>query len=480
MSPGLPAIPIRLVRRGAVCLFGALMTSMAAASESGRGLAELQSFGAVAIRALGQHPEIGQRRAVLEAQVRAVEAARAGWRPRLDLAGQSGRERVNALAGGAAVELDGASRRATLVARQVLYDGGEISGEAERQARIGNQRYFELRDAEDQLLQDLARAWIDVQRHRALIGIARRSLDDLEGLTALVRSRVEAGLSRGVDLEQALARVASAQLALGVDEANLREAQARFERTALTTAPPIMPSLDPDERLLPADLRRMVSLAVAYAPGLRAAAESVAVVDAELRIRRSAFHPKTALELRHDLDARSAVLPNAASSSLLVTVNLNLFSGGADQLRARDTATRLDAARLAQQDRRAAVEQTVRVAWSDWQRQLATAESAGRYADAVERARALYQVQYEIGQRSLLDLLNAENELAQSRRLRAGATHDLMTARIRLLGLSGALVPAAGVGRTPADPIVAPADGQAVELPAPDASPSLKAAHARL
>jgi len=439
----------------------------------------LQPFGLAATRALAQHPDIGQRRAVFEAQMRAVEAARSGWRPRLDLAGQSGRERVNAFAGGSAVEVSGVSRRATLVARQMLYDGGEISGEAERQARIGNQRYFELRDAEDQLLQDLARAWIDVQRHRALIGIARRSLEDLERLTALVRSRVEAGLSRGVDLEQALARVASAQLALGVDEANLREAQVRFERTALIAPAQTLPDLDPEERLLPADLRRMISLALAYAPALRATAESTAAVDAELRIRRSAFHPKTALELRHDLEARSAVLPNAASSSLLVTVNLNLFAGGGDQLRARDAATRLEAARLAQQDRRAAIEQTVRVAWSEWERQLVTGRSAERYAEALERARALYQVQYEIGQRSLLDLLNAENELAQSRRLRAGAAHDLLMARTRLLGLSGALAPAARVERMPADPILAPADGQEVDIPVPEALPPLKAAHAR-
>lgn len=433
----------------------------------------------MATRALERHPEIAQRRAVLEAQARAVEAARSGWRPRVDLTGQSGRERVNAFGGGAAIEVAGSNRRATLVARQLLYDGGEVTGEAERQARIGNQRYFELRDAEDQLLQDLARAWIDVQRQRTLIGIARRSLDDLERLTALVRSRVEAGLSRGVDLEQALARGASAQLSLGADEANLREATARFERAALLAAPPVLPDIDAEERLLPPDLRRMITVALAYSPALRAAAEATATIDAELRIRRSAFHPKTAVELRHDLDARSALLPNAASSSVLVTVNFNLFAGGGDQLRARDTATRLEAARLAQQDRRAAIEQSVRVAWSDWERQLATIRSAERYADALERARGLYQMQYEIGQRSLLDLLNAENELAQSRRLRAGAAHDLVLARVRLLGLGGTLAAAAGVGRTPADPVLAPADGQEIDGPVAEPLPPLKAAHAR-
>jgi adhesin transport system outer membrane protein len=418
----------------------------------------LRPFAETAGRALGTHADIASKLAGYRAQVRAFEAAGASRLPRVDLSAQAGPERVHGLGLGSVVQYDGTGRRTTVVLRQPVYDGGEIDGEAERQGRLGNVRLHELRAAEDTVLLELARAWIDVLRQRDLIAIARDSLANHERLLELVGSRVRSGLSRGVDFDQASARVSSARLALSADEGALREAVTRFERTAGQTPAARLPVFELPRGPMPADEAEAIERALASAPSVQSARESAGAVAAELRVRRSAFSPKAAIEARHDLDARTATLPNAASSSLVLALSFNVFAGGGDALRERDAALRYEAARQQFRDALAIVRQSVGAAWAESLRQTKMAASATDYAESVKRARELYQSQYDIGQRSLLDLLNSEAEVAQARRLVVGTRFDALTAQARLLSLTGRLPETIGVERTPADPLLRPSD----------------------
>ena len=139
------------------------------------------------------------------------------------------------------------------------------------------------------------------------------------------------GLARGVDLDQALGRVASARLSLSSDEGALQEAVTRFYRNSLVPPPPQMLRFDIPAQALPTSELETVTRAFDQAPQVQSSRESAAAVAAEMKLRQAAFSPKVALEARHDLNARTALIPDAAASSLLVTVNYNLYAGGGEE-----------------------------------------------------------------------------------------------------------------------------------------------------
>lgn len=407
-----------------------------------------ETFQVIGRRVLEAHPDVQGRKLSALAQQQASNAAGAARLPRIDFNSAAGRENSQRLDGtGNSQPVSGTQARATLIGRLPIFDGTEITSETLRQSRLGNARIFELRQAEDTVLTELARAWFDVIRARQLAAVAKQNIAAHERLLGLVQQRVSAGAGRGVDLDQARARLSSARLSLASDEGALAEALARFQRFALSAAPSEMQGLRLSPEDLPSHEREVWQRALVQSPGLRASAENTAASDAEVQVRRSAFAPRVALEARHDLSARTAALRDSSSSSVLLTFNYNLFAGGGDRARQDDATLRSQASRQQFQDAAQALRQTVSSTWAEAQRQLAVYEQAAAYAESIFKTRDVYRQQFDIGQRSLLDLLNTENELAQAQRLHINSWADAQVAQVRLLALTGRVAESFGITR---------------------------------
>ncbi len=458
----LPASPVR-----ALALIALLVVSNATLQVSAQTSASLSvtaaqgagaaSFAAIAQRALQMNPDLLARRGLVDAQSRGARAANAGAGPRVDLSAVAGYERSNRLdSAGSIISQNGSSSRATLSLRQPLYDGSEVSSETERLGRLGNVRYFELRQAEDTVLFEMSRAWVDLTRHRTLIEIAQANLAAHERLVALVQVRVASGVGRGVDLDQAQGRLSSARLALASDFGALGEASARFQRLALVPAPANIQWIAVDPVQMPVSENEALQQALSSAPSIRVAAENSRSLEAEVRVRRSAFLPRVALEGRHDLAARTSTLRDAATSSLLLTFNYNLYAGGGDSLREDDALFRLMSTKQQFQDSVFSLRQSVSATWAEQLRQSAMNANAAAYAGSVVKTRDVYRIQYDIGQRSLLDLLNTENELAQAQRQQVNSRAEALQAQLRLMSLSGRLHSAFAVPRIEAQTVLPP------------------------
>jgi adhesin transport system outer membrane protein len=428
-----------------LCLAGVLAFGQAQAQVNSDGTAQFRS---VAGAMLQNHPELQARWLGAQAQDQLVGAAAAARLPRVDLNASAGSENTQRLDGaGNSIPLSGSTNRTTLVGRLPIYDGSEVASETQRQQRLTNVRVLELRQAEDQLLAELARAWHDVIRNRMLIDVAHFNVRAHERLLALVEQRVISGAGRGVDLEQARARLASARLGLSSDQGQLAEASARYARFALGPADPALGGLALAAFAVPSSEREAWRFAIKGSSALQASAEAFAASESEVAVRRSVFKPRVAVEARHDLNARTAAIPNAASSSIALTFNYNLFAGGGDVARREDASLRSMASRRQFQDTATQLRQTVSSTWAEVVRQQAVYQQAASYAESILKTRQAYRQQYEIGQRSLLDLLNTENEVAQAQRLHINAWADARNALIRLVSLTGQLAEAFGVER---------------------------------
>ncbi|HEY9023632.1 MAG TPA: TolC family protein, partial [Burkholderiaceae bacterium] len=164
--------------------------------------------------------------------------------------------------------------------------------------------------------------------------------------------------------------------------------------------------------------------------------------------RKSAFQPRIEARVRgaggHNLDG---VLDQRRDATAEVVLTWNLLNGGTDSARERQYASLLTQAEDLRDKACNDVRQTTAIAWNDVRKLNEQLGYLDRNVVSIQKARDAYRQQFDIGQRSLLDLLNAENELYTARRAYVQAEEDLATAVVRTYAGMGTLVASLGLKR---------------------------------
>jgi adhesin transport system outer membrane protein len=123
-------------------------------------------------------------------------------------------------------------------------------------------------------------------------------------------------------------------------------------------------------------------------------------------------------------------------------MNYNLYRGGADSARVQQYAAKLNAAYDLRDKQCRDIRQTALIALNDVTRLDLQRAQLAQHELSTSKAREAYRQQFDIGQRSLLDLLDTENELYQARRAVVNADNDLQFADARVLTSNGSLLQA--------------------------------------
>lgn len=408
---------------------------------------QAQDIRSYAQKAVLNNPEVTARYNALRAAIDEVDVARGAYYPRIDLRAGTGRERSESDL--ALVGVQSFSRNAVgLELNQILWDGLATYNEVRRLGHGTVVRFFEFMEASELIALEAARAYYDVQRFRELVGIAELNYIQHKQTFDQIDQRFKSGVGRGVDMEQAAARLALADSNLVNETSNLHDVTARFQRIIGEAPAQKLPGAPFPQTGFPASREDAVRLALEKQPGITAATENVRAVQAQLDVRRSAFQPKLEARVREasgrNLDGTIGRNSNSVAELVL---SWNLFNGGSDMARVRQFANALNNARDLRDKACRDVRQTLSIAYND----------AGKLADqikyltlqvqATERARDAYRKQFDIGQRSLLDLLNSENELYQAKRALINASYDREIAYARVHNSTGHLLPQLGLSR---------------------------------
>ena len=436
--------------------------AFAAAPARAQDLAALRSTVATAVDG---SPTLAARLAAWQAAGDGLDAARADRGPRIDLAGEIGQQhtRVEGAGGMRSLERHALGLQLT----QVLWDGRQALAETRRAGHEQAARFWELLDATEQVALEAARARVDVQRYARLVRLAESNLARHREAHERIEARVRAGVGRGVDLEQARARLALAQSNLVTERSNFHDVAARYRR--LVGMPP--PASDADEppalllQDVPATLGAALAQGLAQSPAVRAHAAAARAAQAAQRVRAGALEPRVELRVRSDHGRHVGGAEQRDSDTAAeIVLNWNLYDGGAGRARARQRAA--ETGQAVQQGLQACrdLAQTLAIAYHDTERLAEQRELLQLNAAAIERARDAYRQQFEIGQRSLLDLLNAEDEAYTARRSLLDAEADRAIAHLRLQAGLGQLLTQLGVAGPAPDPAAAEA------LEGPDAS----------
>jgi adhesin transport system outer membrane protein len=192
----------------------------------------------------------------------------------------------------------------------------------------------------------------------------------------------------------------------------------------------------------------VLSVAVDFHPAILAAVENVRSSRYDLDGRASKFEPTVNFKVAKTYSDNAAGVDGSTNNaSAKITLDWNLFNGGSDRARTSQFEKRLDSARDLRDKACRDIRMTLAIAYNDVWKLNEQLNFLNQHQLSIEKARTAYQKQFDIGQRSLLDLLDTENELYQAKRSYVNAEYDLAIAHARTLAGMGRLVSALGLSR---------------------------------
>ncbi|GGW51985.1 outer membrane protein [Vreelandella hamiltonii] len=337
---------------------------------------------------------------------------------------------------------------AELTLTQMVFDGFATRSEVERLDRTRLIAYFELLGASENIALETFQAYLDVMRFREMVRLAQDNYREHRRVFSQIEERALSGAGRGVDLAQISGRLALAESNLMTEASNLHDVTARYQRLVGQLPPQNMtpaPSLAAD---LPADVGQAIQMAFQGNPEFHAAIENIAAQRAVQSAERAAFMPRLDIQGRTGTNNQDdAISGRRDEHSIQLVASMNLYRGGADSAAFEAATTRIEQAVNQREVACTNVRQTTQIAYNDTQRIGEQLRYLNDHRQSIDRVRGAYQQQFDIGQRTLLDVLDSENEFFEASRAYANAEFDLTLAQARTLAAMGQLMQTLEVAR---------------------------------
>jgi adhesin transport system outer membrane protein len=369
-----------------------------------------------------------------------------------------------------------------LVVDQLIYDSGGREAEIRRQAARTDAAAARVSERSEFVALNVARTYIDYLLQQRLVAIAQDNVTFHEKLANDLREGVAKGSISIADQQQAEERLQSARTKVTQANEDLETAAITFR--TLTGLPIDSVAMPPDlSPYMPATLADAEAAARQNNPRVQEAIADLATSREEVRAAQAALGPKFSLEGRaragHDIDGFEG---RTTDLQALGVIRWTLFNGGTKEANVREQQARANEVHGRLFERTRAAEEDVRSAWSRLQNQTALAgelETQGRISDDLLLS---YREQFNIGRRSLLDVLDAQNsryniqqQTETARLARVYAQYRVLAAESRLIESLGVQAPAAArqseMARYRVNPIP-PADLLENSMPMPVMAPS--------
>ncbi|PWE17135.1 hypothetical protein DDZ18_10585 [Marinicauda salina] len=321
-------------------------------------------------------------------------------------------------------------------AQQALYRGGRTAGAMNQALARINAGRAGLRSTEHQVLVDGVAAHMNVIRDQQVIAIRRNNVEVLAEQLRAARDRFEVGEITRTDVAQAEARLSGARAQLAAAQSALAASRAQYER--VVGVAPAQPDAPEQLPAVPESLDSAVDAALDNNPDLVAAQFLERAAGQGVRVARGALMPEVGLSVRAS-ESRPSDFSGRARGSATVGAQLSIpiFTGGLNGSRVRQALAAEDEARLQVVAARRRVVEGVTNAWNNLLAAQAVIESSREAVRANEIAFEGVEQEAFVGLRTTLDVLNAEQELLNSRIDLVRAERDLYVASYALLQAMG-------------------------------------------
>lgn len=409
-------------------------------------VAQAQSLEDTLVTAYNSNPTLQAERARLRATEEGQAQARSALYPTLSANASISRQHTETestfVIGGNRVasnsETDSTPKNYSVTANQSIYRGGRTDGaidQATAQAMAGREN---LRSVEQTVLVDAVTSFMDTRRDQEVVSIRRNNVDVLAQQLQAARDRFEVGEITRTDVAQAEARLSGAQAQLSAAQAQLAASRAAYER--VTGQPPATLQDPPALPQLPDNLADAAEYAFGNSPQLLAAQYGEQAAQHAIRVARGALRPEVSISATATSARDSSFSGDVRDTTSVVgRVSVPIFTGGLNRSRVRAAVAQEEQARHQVRQARRQVTEGVTNAWSGYVTSLAVIESSAQAVRANEIALEGVQQEAFVGIRTTLDVLNAEQELLDSRLNLVTAERDSYVAAYRLMQAMGSL-----------------------------------------
>lgn len=401
------------------------------------GVAQAQSIVGALTTAYVNSPSLMAALLSVKSAAENIVLAKAGTRPTIGLS-LDGSVGMSVIAG-----VDGASYSrsfsTTLAYRQTLFDNFQTEAGVEQARAMVEVSTYALANEEQNVLFSVVQAYVNVVRDTALVQLRQENVEFFDAQVSSAQERLRIGEGTRIDVSQAEARRAQAVASYRAAVANLAASQASFERW-VGRKPQGLKLEFPFTKQLPRSVDRAIELALTRHPAILSARAAIRAAQAGSDAARAAFGPT--LDLIGSICAINCFGGGSTigmMGSIRLSLSVPIYAGGALGASARKANIEQIKSEVQALDARDSIREAVVSAWSSLQNATAQIESA---QSAVESGQLVLEgtiQERDVGQRTTLDVLNAQAELTQAREAQIQANAGRVVAAFALLSATGGL-----------------------------------------
>jgi outer membrane protein len=404
------------------------------------------------VQAYQNNPSLNSQRASVRATDEGVPQALAGYRPRVTATGTIGEQywdttsrltSSSATIAGTSLQQSGTMTPYSygLTATQTLYNGFQTANrtrQAESQVQAARET---LRTTEQSVLLSAVTAYMNLLRDTAILDLQRRNVEVLQEQLRQTRDRFNVGEVTRTDVAQSESRLAAGRSQVLSAEANYKASAATY-RQVIGVEPGKLNPGSPVDRFSPNNLPAAIGVATASHPTVASAQYNVDVAQQQVKVAEGALYPTLSVQ-GSVLQSNESSLTSLKSFNALVLGQLSvpIYQGGSEYSLIRQAKETLGQKRLDLDTARDQARQTVVQSWGQLEASKANIEATQAQVQASEIALNGVREEARVGQRTTLDVLNAQQELVNARVALVTAQRDRVVASYTLLAAVGRLSP---------------------------------------
>ena len=393
-------------------------------------------------RSYQNNPQLNAQRAQVRSTDENVPQALSGYRPSVNVSASAGYQYTDETLG-AQERIHGTQipRSVGLTATQTLYNGNQTGNKT----RAAESQVFGAREAlrilDQNVLLQAASVYMDYLRDSAIVEVQKSNVRVLERTLKQTRDRFNIGEVTRTDVAQSEAQLAAGKTQESVAEANLTTTRANFRRIIGSEPRNLAPGA-PVDRFLPRTLNAAIELGLIENPNVTAAMYSIDVNYLQVKVAEGALLPTVTLNATvQQAYEQQLQVSKTFTAAAVAQATIPLYQGGAEYALIRQSKENLAQQRLNLETTRDQARANVVQAWAQLEAGKAQVSSAQAQVTASETALNGVREEARTGQRTTLDVLNAQQALVNARVALVTAQHDRVVASYSVLNAVGRLSP---------------------------------------
>ena len=439
-----------------------LLFASVAMAALGPGASRAETAGGALVKAYLNNPDINTQRAAVRVADENVPKANAGYLPTITGQANMAIERADTSLigpngnGVGNTQIDLRPRGFGVTANETIFNGMRTTNsisQAELQVLGAREQ---LRNTEQNTLLAGITAYMDVLRDTALLDLQRNNVLVLQEQLRETRDRFTVGEVTRTDVAQAEASLASANASEISAVATLQASVARYRQT-IGDEPKSLSPVQPIVRLLPRTLPEAISISQIEHPAIIASLHGVDAALLQVKIAEGALYPTVGVtgSITQQYDAGGFPGLHVLSGTLMGQITIPIYQGGAEYATTRQAKESLGQQELQTDSERNQVRANVVAAWGLNEASVGVVRAAKAAVSANEVALTGVREEAKVGQRTTLDVLNAQQALLSARSQLVIAEHDQVVNSYSLLSAIGRLnIPTLGLAVAEYDPRV--------------------------